>query len=87
MKIEFKGIVRGSYSDTQKYAESEGWADELSVMYRFVGNSLHDILKELLIDQWIFILKVNGKRIKEPLEYIKRKGLNPADYMREEVAA
>lgn len=87
MQIEFKGIVRGAYSKCQPDAEKDGWASDNPGVYRFVGDSLHEILNGLAIEEWIFILKVNGKRIKDPLEYIKRKGLNPADYMREEVAA
>lgn len=87
MKVEFKGIVRGNFSMYQKEAESEGWSNELPASYRFAGTSIHEVLNGLCIEEWIFILKVNGKRIKNPFEYIKNKGLDIADFMREEVAA
>lgn len=85
MKVEFKGIVRGSYSYYQYFAEK--YNEPLASVMKFVGNDLESVLKGLAIEEWIFILKVNGKRIKDPFEYIKRKGLQLSDYMREEVAA
>lgn len=74
--IVFKGIVKGAFS---KY-QADG-LEEAPVM-SFEGNSLHEVLRGLAIDEWVFILKVNGRRIKNVLSYIKRQGLNPEDYTR-----
>jgi hypothetical protein len=86
-KVEFKGIVRGGFSQFQQVSEAEGWADKNPSVFEFVGESIESVLQGLCIEEWIFTLKVNGKRIKSPIEYIRRKGLNVADFMREGVAA
>lgn len=82
MKVEFKGIVRGAYSQFQQDAEKDGWAESNLSVFSFIGTSVNEILDGLAIDEWIFVIKVNGKRIKDPFDYIQRKGLILANYMR-----
>lgn len=74
--IVFKGIVKGLFSFNQTCGYEE------SPVMQFEGNSLHEVIDGLVIDEWSFVLKVNGRRIKNPFNYIKRSGLNPMDYMR-----
>lgn len=74
--IVFKGIVKGAYSEYQAVG-----LDEAPVMC-FGGNTLREVLQGLVIEEWTFILKVNGRRIKNVANYIKRQGLNPEDYSR-----
>lgn len=76
MKIMFKGIVKGAFSEYQASGIEE------APVIKFEGNSLHEVLHGLAIDEWTFILKVNGRRIKDVFSYIKRHGLNPEDYTR-----
>lgn len=76
MKYELKGIIRGAVSELQH----EGF-NKVAIEH-FESDNLHDLLEELLLDEWIFILKVNGRRIKNPLLYIRQKGLDPDYYTR-----
>ncbi|OAB27848.1 hypothetical protein PMSD_23045 [Paenibacillus macquariensis subsp. defensor] len=76
MKYQFKGIIRGTYSRFQASGIEE------KVVYKFEDENLHELLDGLAIDEWSFILKANGRRIKDVISYIKRKGLNPQDYLR-----
>lgn len=78
MKYTFKGIVRGSFSEYQ----ADGLEDEVPVVEIFLSDSLHDLIAGLAIDEWIFVLKVNGRRVKNPYAYIKRQGLDPYNYIR-----
>jgi hypothetical protein len=71
MKVSFKGIVRGAYSDYQHGMDD---SENLSVM-KFSGSSLEEALKGLVLPEWIFILKVNGRRISDPVKYLKLKGV------------
>lgn len=75
-KVEFKGIVKGAFS---KY-QAVGY-EEAAVM-RFEGETIEETCWGLALEEWTFILKVNGKRIKDVFAYIKRKGLDIADYTR-----
>lgn len=81
MKVEFKGIVRGAFSNYQ--LASEMFGERTPCFYQFVGSSVEQVLSELCIEEWIFVLKVNGKRVKNPIDYFKRKGLNLANFMRD----
>ncbi|MEC0231157.1 hypothetical protein [Paenibacillus alba] len=74
--IVLKGIVRGTFSQFQPYCPEE------PAVMKFEGTSLSDVIQGLVLDEWIFTLKVNGRRIKNPFQYIKRSGLNPIEYMR-----
>lgn len=76
MKYQFKGIVRGAFSGYQAVG-----LEEPAVM-SYEGNDLHDMLYGLALDEWLGVLKVNGRKIKDIMSYIKRQGLNPHDYMR-----
>lgn len=76
MKYEFKGIVRGSFSNYQACGLTEG------PLHIFKGDDLDEILSGLAIDEFIFILKSNGRRIKNPWLYIKRQGLDIKNYTR-----
>ncbi|MFD3261838.1 hypothetical protein ACE3MQ_24880 [Paenibacillus lentus] len=76
MKYHFKGIVRGGFSENQAVGLHE------PAVMEFEGDNLHEILWGLAIDGWICILKVNGRRIKNVMMYLKRNGLDPHDYMR-----
>ncbi len=76
--IVFKGIIRGTFSELQ----AGGYSDPAVITFK--GTSLHDILDGLALPEWIFFLKVNGKRIKNAYEYIQRKGLDLSDYARKE---
>ena len=75
-KVEFKGIVKGAFS---KY-QSAGC--ETEAVMCFEGSSVEEACWGLALEEWTFILKVNGKRIKDVFAYIKRKGLDVADYTR-----
>lgn len=74
--IVLKGIVRGTFSYLQSVCPEE------PAVLEFKGETLHEVVNGLVLDEWIFTLKVNGRRIKNPFQYIKRSGLNPVDYMR-----
>jgi hypothetical protein len=74
--IVFKGIVKGSYSKFQ------ACDCETAPVMSFEGNSLHEVIQGLVIEEWTFILKVNGRRIRNVANYIKRQGLNLEDYSR-----
>lgn len=76
MKYQFKGIIRGVVSELQHVGY------EKAAVESYEADDLHDLLKELLLDEWIFILKVNNRRIKNPFAYIKKKGLDPEYYTR-----
>lgn len=52
--IVFKGIVKGAFSKYQVVG-----LEECPVM-KFEGTDLHNVLYGLAIDEWTFILKVNG---------------------------
>ena len=75
MKYQLKGIIRGSFSEFQ----AEGI--EESAVINYVGDTLHEVLEGLALDEWIFILRVNGRRIKDVLTYIKRRGLEPKEFV------
>ncbi|MFJ2042188.1 hypothetical protein ACIOBL_01220 [Paenibacillus taichungensis] len=77
MKYEFKGIVRGTFSQYQTFGCVE------NPVVSFSSNDLHEMLDGLAIDEFIFVIKVNGRRIKDPIRYIKRLGLNFRNYTRE----
>lgn len=79
--VVLKGIVKGAYSYYQG-----GCCEEHPVM-QFTGSTLEEVINGLVLDEWIFTLKVNGRRIKNPFQYIKRSGLNPMDYVRAGVLA
>ncbi|MEC0089378.1 hypothetical protein [Paenibacillus macquariensis] len=76
MKYQFKGIIRGTYS----WFQASGF-EEVAV-YKFEDENLHELLDGLAIDEWSFVLKVNGRRIKNVIQYLKRNKLNPENYMR-----
>lgn len=76
MKYTFKGVVRGAYSYWQSFGLNE------TAVHSFNADSLHELLVGLAIDEWIFVLQVNGRRIKNPVAYIKRQGLDPYNYTR-----
>lgn len=81
MKVSFKGIVKGSYSHYQATGL------EYPPVMKFEGDSIHSVLFGLAIEEWTFVLRVNGRRIKNVVEYIKRQGLDLRDYRRPEVLA
>lgn len=95
MKYQFKGIIRGAFSDFQAaeletYMNSvhsimlEGSTNQMiiePVVRKLEGDDLHSLLDGLAIDEWCFVLKVNGRRVKNVLQYIKRKGLDPSNYL------
>ncbi|WP_145333298.1 hypothetical protein [Paenibacillus xylanexedens] len=77
MKYEFKGIVRGTFSQYQTFGCVENPVVVLS------SNDLHEMLDGLALDEFVFVLKTNGRRIKDPVRYINRLGLNFRNYTRE----
>ena len=72
MKFQLKGIVRGAYSE---YTEFGGIYGSSSPVLKLEGNSLDEVVTGLALPEWIYILYVNGKRIVDPVRYLKRKGL------------
>ena len=77
MKYQLKGIVRGTFSQYQTFGYAENPVVTLS------SNDLHEMLDGLALDEFVFVIKVNGRRIKDPVRYIKRLGLNFRNYTRE----
>lgn len=77
-KVQFKGIIRGIYSE---YEREELPAPSILV---FEGETLEEVIGGLVLDEWIFVLRVSGKRIANPKRYLKTKHINPSLYMREE---
>jgi hypothetical protein len=71
MKVQLKGIVRGTYSDMQEAFEE---TNEPAVLVA-TGKSLEEVVVGLALPEWIYVLKVNGKRIVDPVRYLKRKGI------------
>jgi hypothetical protein len=80
VKVSFKGIVKGAFS---KY---QSWGLEESPVMKFEGSTLHSVLKGLAIEEWTFILTVDGRRIQDVAGYIKSKRLKIENYMRTECA-
>lgn len=82
MKIQFKGIVRGTYSH---YVAEGAISPQESPVATFIGNSLEEVVAGLALPEWIYTLHVNGRRIANPERYLKSKGIwNKC--IREEVA-
>jgi hypothetical protein len=80
VKVQFKGIVKGAYSNYQSCG-----LEEPPVM-KFEGGTVHSVLKGLAIEEWTFILTVDGKRIADVPAFIKKKRLKIENYMRMECA-
>lgn len=77
MKVELKGIVRGTFSKYQTFT-----LEDAPVMV-FTGSTLEEVVTGLALEEWMFVLRVNGIRIKDAFSYLERKGLPRSDYMRE----
>jgi hypothetical protein len=71
MKYQLKGIVRGTYSDMQELFEEHREPAVLVVS----GESLEEVVSGLALPEWIYHLYVDGKRIVDPVRYLKRKKL------------
>jgi hypothetical protein len=69
MKVKFKGIIRGVYSELQREFPSE------PAVLVYEGDTLEDVVVGLVLSEWIYALYVNGKRIANPERYLKRKGI------------
>lgn len=70
--FKIKGIVRGSYSQYQRFEDEFG---KLNPVMCFEGKVLEDVLSGLVLPEWIYCLYVNGRKIVDPERYLKRKGV------------
>lgn len=72
MTYQFKGIVRGSFSKYQAW----GFENEQETIWKFESMDLKELFVDhLVLPEWIFTLRVNGKKIVDPVRYLKRKGI------------
>jgi hypothetical protein len=81
MSVVLTGIVRGAFG---KYGASfRDIYDSTSPVLVIKGKSLESVISGLALDEWLFTLRVNGRRVKDPMRYIERKVPRMSEYLRE----
>jgi hypothetical protein len=70
-KFVFKGIIRGTFSQHQALLEEA----KAPAIMTFVGKTLTEAVSGLALLEWMYVLKVNNRRIVNPERYLKRKGI------------